>query len=40
MARSSSQVKPLCLGSGWICNTYLDNFYRDIPASLNSTGLI
>lgn len=24
----------------WICNTYLDNFYRDIPASLNSTGLI
>lgn len=32
---SSSRISPV-----WICNTFLDNFYRDIPASLNSTGLM
>ena len=27
-----------CRGAGWIGNTYLDDFGRDSPASLNSTG--
>ena len=28
------------LATGWTVNTYLDKFYKDKPASLNSTGLI